>query len=98
MSSDPEFTHPELENIPFFTGKIPFPQTTQEPIRVQSVDDNLVVHKSDKTQMEIEEANWKKNQNEVFPKDAPYTQSASKTVNSVSFCVLLSIIWLQLAN
>ena len=98
MSSDPEFTHPELENIPFFTGKIPFPPTTQEPIRVQSVDDNLVVHKSDKTQMEIEEANWKKNQNEVFPKDAPYTQSASKTVNSVSFCVLLSIIWLQLAN
>ena len=58
MSSDPEFTHPELENIPFFTGKIPFPPTTQEPIRVQSVDDNLVVHKSDKTQMEIEEANY----------------------------------------
>ena len=97
LSSGTEFTHPELENIPLFTGKISFPPTTQEPIRVQSVDDNLVVHKSDKTQLEIEEAKWKKNQNEVFPKDAPYTQSASKTVNSVSFCVLLSIIW-QLAN
>ena len=90
-TKDTVFTHPELKNEPLFTGKITIP-TTQEPIRVQSQDDNFV-HKSDKAQIEIEEAKWKKNQNEVFPKDAPYTQSASSTkVSLMSFsCIMLSI-------
>ena len=90
-TQDTAFTHPELKNELLFTGKITIP-TTQEPIRVQSQDD-LKIHKSDKVQIEIEEKNWIKNQNEVFPKDAPYTQSASSTkVSLMSFsCILLSI-------
>ena len=85
--TDPQFTHPELTD-PLFHGKIRLP-TTQEPIRVQSVDDNSV-HKIDKkSQMQIDEAKY--SENEVFPKDAPYTQGSAK-VNSLSFCVLLSTI------
>ena len=87
-----QFTHPELKNELLFTGKIQIP-TTQEPMRPNSQDFDNFVHKSDKAQIEIEETKWIKNQNEVFPKDAPYTQSASSTkVSLMSFsCILLSI-------
>jgi hypothetical protein len=93
--TDPAFIHPELINEAIFSGKIDFNQLQEPPIRSEHGEKNDIFgHKTEKKHHVVvpepeTDTTWyaKKNnknhhrgsENEVYPKDAPYTQDATKS-------------------
>lgn len=90
---DPAYMHPELTQSAIFSGKIEInkPKPVEEPQRPVNFNNFFVPHNSDKSQVvEVDENKWRKNmpkvhENEVYPKDAPYTAASSKLMTSSTF-------------
>ena len=87
------------DNVDIFSGTITLPKQETPKRPQESLKENFV-HNSDKSHMELDETKWRKtkvHENEVYPKDAPYTSAGSElsVPYSITLALLISLFILQ---